>query len=132
MGNKRSNCIKRKKAGVFFSLKLYRNLSLPRKINMICSSSLSIYCFYVYRVKGDRCSISFIKYLWTLFSSYCFKYELLFVWVRGHMRPTAYSSIDQRYLSKYQRDMYNRHGVLFLNCTCKFSPEVSCFLTLKL
>lgn len=87
MGNKRSNCIKRKKAGVFFSLKLYRNLSLPRKINMICSSSLSIYCFYVYRVKGDRCSISFIKYLWTLFSSYRFKYELLFVWVRGHMRP---------------------------------------------
>lgn len=30
--------------------------------------------------------------------NYRFKYELLFVWVRGHMRPTAYSPIDQRYL----------------------------------
>lgn len=58
----------KKKDRCYFLETLSESIPPPKNKHVMRSLSPSIYCFYVYRVKGNKWSISFIKYLWTLFS----------------------------------------------------------------
>lgn len=112
---------KKKKDRCYFLETLSESIPPPKNKHVMRSLSPSIYCFYVYRVKGNKWSISFIKYLWTLFSIIvssmnCYLFEFEDICGPLHIPPLINVI--------YQNTNAIGIAYFFLNCTCKFSRKL--------